>query len=131
MAAALDGFLAVLVILTLVGSGSVWLNLAVSVQPAQDLIDHGQKQVLIGAGCHVPLGPGMRRPAGDDGETVHQAAHCLSETFFPGRPLCLDTQVSRMHGPMPPAPGLTAADRPDQVTAKPGWAFLHSLLIII
>ena len=33
-----------------------------------------------------PLGPGMRRPARDDDEAVHQAAHCLGDAFFPGRP---------------------------------------------
>jgi len=61
-------------------------DLAVSIQPADDLIDHGHEQFLVAAGRHVPLGPGMRRPARDDGETVHQPANGLSDAIFPGRP---------------------------------------------
>ena len=71
-------------------------NLAVSIQPLDDLIDHGHEQFLIGAGRHVPFGPGMRRPARDDGEAVHEPADGLGDAFFPGRPPGLDTQVSRV-----------------------------------
>ena len=47
----------------------------------------------------------MLRTARDDGETVHQAAHRLSDAAFPRRPPCLDTQVSRVQRLAVPATG--------------------------
>ena len=80
-------------------------DLAVSIQPVDDLLDHSHEQVLIAARPHVPLGPGMRWPARDDRETVHQAMSCLSDAFFAGRPPRLDTQVYRVRGRAMPATG--------------------------